>query len=568
MNNHRFLLFRFPVFLKGLLLVLGLFICSVSGVRAQEIKKSTRIEKIDGKKYYIHTVEQGQTLYAIAKVYSLEVNDIVLDNPDAIDGIKPGQELKILLSKSVRNSYSTSTTDGKTKTHKVESGQTLYSISRQYNVTVESIKAINPELKDGLKAGMVIKLPDNAKEQKAVTDTDTPIKENKENTSEKENHGVTELSVKKDTTFSLRKKEVYNVALFAPFHLENVDNIDVDKIAHDIGQIPGKTEQAIQFYQGFRLAMDSLKKAGLKVQLYVYDIDDGDSLRVQQILHKTEFTSMQLIVGPLTGGCFTWVSKFAHDKNIPIVAPLSQQNKILLNNECVSKLIPSMTTQLEEQAAFIAKHYKEENVILITNSNPKETQYTTAFRNAYSELQRNGLVKDSLRQLKGVEGLSKSISSSKINVVIVPSGGQAYVTDVLRMLNTLAEKNTIIVFGMQSWRNFASLDYDYLNKLQLHYTTNSFVDYEDDVTADFVKKYRLSFDEEPAQASFQGYDAGFYYLNALRLYGVEFGKKLPSMKWSGIQSAFDLYKTSPESGFENKAVNMVMIQDYKLIKAN
>ncbi|HRD38856.1 MAG TPA: LysM peptidoglycan-binding domain-containing protein, partial [Bacteroidia bacterium] len=60
---------------------------------AQE--KSTDIRTINNKKYYIHKVEKGQSLYAISKIYGTDVNVILADNDEAIDGIKPGQELKI-----------------------------------------------------------------------------------------------------------------------------------------------------------------------------------------------------------------------------------------------------------------------------------------------------------------------------------------------------------------------------------------------------------------------------------------------------------------------------------------
>ena len=61
--------------------------------------KSKKTEVIAGVKYYIHTVERGQTLFAIAKIYGRTVNDIVIENPESIDGIKPGQELKIPFDK-------------------------------------------------------------------------------------------------------------------------------------------------------------------------------------------------------------------------------------------------------------------------------------------------------------------------------------------------------------------------------------------------------------------------------------------------------------------------------------
>jgi LysM repeat protein len=579
-------IFNYVVFQTNIfrLCILTGFLFLLSGtvhIAAQEVSKSNRIEKIDGKKYYIHTVAPGQTLFAIAKAYSMEVADIVKENPSASSGIKPGEELKIPLSLSVHNTF---TPSGKVQTYKAEPGQTLYSIARLYGVTVEAIKALNPELKDGLKAGQVIRIPASADEVKSLPDTKantevlkapakSPAKEEVKSFSGKEKPAetkevsrVTDLANPGDTTFVLNKIDKYKVALFLPLHLENTENIDPDRATHEQSIILSKSEMAVQFYQGFRMAMDSMKKRGLNTELYVYDIDENDSARMQNLLKKPELAEMNLFVGPLSNGIFHTVSAYALKHKIPVVSPLSQLNKILLNNDYVSKLTPSVTTLLEEQAAFVARVYPKENIILLGNSNSKEAQHATIFKTRYDEIHGSSSAVDSLHLVKGIEALSKLLSAGRTNVVIIPSNSQAYVTDVLRSLNTLLDKYKIVVFGMQSWSSFANIDYDYLNKLSLHYTASSFIDYENDPTLNFVKNFRILASNEPAVYAFQGYDAGYYYLNALYVYGLNFRKKLPKLKWQGLQNSFDLYKTSPGSGLENKAVNFLKVQDYKLVR--
>jgi LysM repeat protein len=557
-----------------------------TGLRAQDIKKSTRIEKTGDRKYYIHTVEQGQTLYAIAKAYALEVNDIIVENPEAIDGIKPGQELKIPYLKSLKNNYEVT----KPRIHKTEAGQTLYSIAKLYGVTIESIQKMNPELKDGLKAGQVLKIPaaqdqdttEKPKEKVADSGNNTapvkpqqefnvpPVKEDTKPAEAKDSKHVADLPSNTDTSFAYIKKDKYRVALFAPFHADYQDNLDVDRISRDMSTLPPKTEQAIQFYQGFRLAMDSVKKSGVNIQLTVYDVDDADTIKIQQILKKTELAEMDLVVGPLSPNSFLAVSRFSKQHNIPIVSPISQQNRILLNNEYVSKMVPSVTTQLEEEANFIFKKYPGQNVILINNpkEGQKEGQYAGVFHTRYAELFNGNIPSDLFHELKGIEGLTAALQTGKANVFVIPSNNLAYVTDILRMLNTLLDKDSIVVFGMQSWSNFSNLDFDYLDNLSLHYAANSFIDYDSEGTANFIKNYRILTSSEPSTIAFQGYDAGYYYLKAIGGYGTNFYKRLPRIKWTGTQGSFDMYKTSPESGYENKAVNIVMIRDYKLIRAD
>ena len=69
------------------------------------IKVSTKKVTHNGKLYYIHKVKKGETLYAIAKAYNVQVNDIVFENPDVFDGIKAGQELKIPIKEIYEGEY-------------------------------------------------------------------------------------------------------------------------------------------------------------------------------------------------------------------------------------------------------------------------------------------------------------------------------------------------------------------------------------------------------------------------------------------------------------------------------
>ena len=59
------------------------------------INKSDKTETVDGKKYYIHSVEKGQTLYSISKTYSVTVDIIISNNQTASQGLKQGDKLKI-----------------------------------------------------------------------------------------------------------------------------------------------------------------------------------------------------------------------------------------------------------------------------------------------------------------------------------------------------------------------------------------------------------------------------------------------------------------------------------------
>lgn len=558
-----------------------LFLC-ITPVHAQEstdIHKTRSSATIGGVKYYLHTVEKGQTLFAIAKFYGIDVNDLVIENPDAIDGIKPGQILKIPFEKK---KASVATVDSSNCIiHKVELGQTLYSISKQYGVDVEKLRLLNPELKDGLKAGQMLRIPNNKPKQEGTVVTKTP--EDKSpvtaiitttTTTTTTNvigaESADRATVISPTIYKGEKKDEYNIAFLLPFHAAEAGAIDMEKLVKGDVQLPNKTMVALEFYEGALLAIDSLKKQHLNAKIFVYDIDDTDSLNLINILKKPELAEMDLMIGPLYGSSFIPVSKFAKEHEIPIVSPFTQVNKILFNNPYVCKVSPSTTLQIEQMANFAVDTFHTQNIILVNNGNPKELGFYNAFKTTANKalIAKGHAPADSVKEVLGLGGIQNALSSTKINVVVLPSNNQSYVTEFISKLNVMKEKNNIILFGLQNWIGYDNLDLEYLNNLSLHTPANNFLDYENPAARQFIKTYRERFKTEPENYSYQGFDVTYYFLTALQKNGESFLSVLPENKQNCIETSFNFAQFPPDSGFENRFVYILKYKDFKLVKAN
>src|SRR6202008_2022244 len=105
-----------------------------------------------------------ETLFSIAKRYSARIDEIRAANPDMGDAIKAGQRLRIPYKGVVQNLPGTlPSADGKKyKSHTVEKKETVYAISKKYNVPAEEIIKANPGIENGLKEGQVIRIPEVA----------------------------------------------------------------------------------------------------------------------------------------------------------------------------------------------------------------------------------------------------------------------------------------------------------------------------------------------------------------------------------------------------------------------
>ncbi|NJM25774.1 MAG: LysM peptidoglycan-binding domain-containing protein [Bacteroidia bacterium] len=97
-----------------------------------------RQEIIDGKVFVIHQVDEKETLYALSRRYGAPVADIIQYNPTASAGLEIGQILKIPYVKPKAVSAPAGSI-----VHKVAEKETLYSISRLYNVSVDDVRKWN-----------------------------------------------------------------------------------------------------------------------------------------------------------------------------------------------------------------------------------------------------------------------------------------------------------------------------------------------------------------------------------------------------------------------------------------
>lgn len=589
--------------------------------------KSTETRTINGKKFYIHKVEKGQSLYAISKVYSIDVNSILAENDEAIDGLKPGQELKIPIEslmpkqtlaidtnkyvyhKIVKGetvygitrkyaidenklaSYNPTINSGlkegdyiiigekkktiNTKpantisntnqsltndTYTVLQGETIYGISKKINVTQDDLFKWNPELKDGVKQGQILKIVTSKKavpnqqviSQTRVAEIATPV-----------------LNEIKDTAIIHKaKKETYNVALCLPFKLLESEGINIEDLARSKKPFPQTQSLALDFYFGFKKAVDSLVSKDFEVTIHLYDIDEKDSARVESMCKSAEFKTLDAIFGPLYAGVFKQVSKYAKKYSIPVVSPLTQQNKILYNNALASKVNTSQFTLIEGLADYCLDSLLSSSNFIIVNTIARDQQYIKTFKNRFNNglLKHNKTLKDSIVELKGLGAVKAAIVPNKKNVIVLLTNNQVYLQDFITQLYIASDKKDILLMGFNSVSNIENLDQEYLNSLQFHFASQNNIDFKDSTIRVLAKQYQDVYTADPSEYYFQGYDIGMYYLSNLKSQGPELFLSLDRTPAEGVSTGFKFYRPDNETGFENRAVYIYKYSNYRLQK--
>lgn len=181
---------------------------------------SLRIDKIKGKKFIIHRVDPKETLYSISRRYHSSIDEIYAHNPQIESRLKMYDELKIPYDKkkTIKPAPTVivqSTVDAKYSI--VKKGQTLYALSKQTGISVESLKEINQLNSNAISIGDTIYWNSPTK---AVT-TPTVDKPVVQQTISKEVMTFHEV-LAGETLFFISKK--YNVTVDELVTLNNLDS--------------------------------------------------------------------------------------------------------------------------------------------------------------------------------------------------------------------------------------------------------------------------------------------------------------------------------------------------------
>lgn len=145
-------------------LILILLVFSLNDISAIPLD-SIGSELIDGKIYVLHQVESGETVYSISNKYGAAMRDIVAVSPQVKKGLSIGMIIKVPYSGKRKSSE-------KGEVHIVKAGDTLYGISRIYNVSVDDIMKWNGLSSSALDIGQKLKMSGGATPKKVDVVTD------------------------------------------------------------------------------------------------------------------------------------------------------------------------------------------------------------------------------------------------------------------------------------------------------------------------------------------------------------------------------------------------------------
>ena len=499
--------------------------------------------------------------------------------------------------------------DGKVfYSHVVLERQTLYSISKAYNVTQEEIFEANPGLKEtGLKKNAIIMIPTQSevketiqqKQEDAVEATGASIQKI---------HTVRWYETLKDIAarYNVTESEIISANNLKDGKIKNRQKLIIPTIGSTVERITTESEAEIvqeveeedmnletafddkdeeeettilskstiqatvllplkatgnsssksnmDFYSGLLLAARELGESGINIDMNVYDIANGSFGAT-----RDELETSDMIIGPVAAGDINRLYTVAPGIKA-LVSPLDPKAEQLTERYSTMVHAPApRMAQYEDVANWIKEDLMPgDKVIVISEKEARKGDEGRILRAVIdsAHITYTPFSYSILEGRKIQEPLETEMTTEGFNRVVVASESEAFVNDVVRNLNlTIHNKFNVVLYAPAKIRTFETIEIENFHNTNLHASLTYYIDYNDPEVRKFIKKYRTLFHTEPTQFAFQGYDVAKYFLGLCAKYGEDWMRYAEDA--SMLQSTFDL-KPSGNAGYINNGIRRIV----------
>jgi len=548
---------------------------------------------------FYHTVERGQTVYSIAKMYDVKVEDIYRLNINSEESIKAGSQLRIPQKKAAIKAE----VEGVYLFHTIQAKETLYGVSQKYSVSAESIIEANPGLSNlSFATGKIIRIPSNVKPKQTTEIVETrrgvkevyytileketvynlckrfktteqellklnpelagglrkgmtiriPLRINEDDVSREDELDAGEVNAMLDARTAAKPVKAARIALLLPYNATNP-------------KVIAGGSSITEYYEGMLLAADSLRRMGYVTELFVFDIGDRKE-DLQKILDEDAdvLESVSLIIGGVSNEQIRLISDFALKYKKKYVIPITSKNDEVLTNAYVFQ-VNTPQTYLCDNAAFAAANLFDKYNIVFIDTKDKDEQ--TDFINTFKKELRGRTT--SFRDFTYNEDTFESkiiadLSADKPNLIIPLSNTEEAlnkITTVLRSITNTKPEYKITLLGYPVWQSYNKCLDDY-HALDTYIYSLFYADNLNPDVKAFYDTYRNWYSKSPSQKPFPkysmlGFDTGMYFFGSLQKHGENFETELPATKHKSLQIGFNFERVNNWGGFINTNIYIV-----------
>lgn len=412
--------------------------------------------------------------------------------------------------------------------HKVKRKETIYSIARDYGITVDELIRANPEMATPdyvLKKGTFVCIPYPS--PAGVVDTAT----------------VTPPSAQplKPAKTDMREREI-RVGVMLPLHKVNGDG-----------------RRMLEYYRGVLMACDSLRQAGISVDVHAWNVAEGSD--IGQFL-TDEAAKLDLIIGPLYSKMVPKLSAFAAENDIRVLIPFSIDAPEVAQNRLLFQVYQAPKDFNRLSVDRFIQQFRDYHPVIIDCAD------STSTKGSFTRLLRQRLDEEAITY--GLTSLTTSdakfvqnFSQAQRNVVILNTENQKPMRKAFSKLNAMLLDNQeleVSMFGYTEWMLYTSRNLENFHKLDVHIPAAFYYDAQSPRTKRIELKYRWNFHADMMNSlprfAITGFDHAFYFIKGLHMYGKHFTGAAGMVGYPPIQTPLQ-FERNGQGGQENRNIMFI-----------
>ncbi len=564
-----------------------------------------------------HIVEQGETLYGLAKRYGVTVDDLIAANPEAEKGLKIGQKVVIPTpsvttvdaNQQVRNAFGNNTstisqvavpTGSEPVYHTLQNGESIYSIAKQYNVTIEGIITANPGLKpDEYTTGARVKVVPNSAlpfvyERMGRRNYKYEVKRGETFASIAADNGITEQELKNANPDMKKAKKGKTIILPKPYtervtgematipleelrdyyeprindlyeglvakRLENEVNIAMVLPFQLHKSAPPKQAYLYtDFYKGFLLALDNAaSESGKHFNIKVYDTQHNLNV-TDSILALPELKTMNLIIAPSEPQQLARINAFGKTNGVPVLNCFTTRNEDYLDNPYVYQVNTPTSELMNNVMRWFDEQFKGYNVIFLNASSDNDKEMFEYMRNHINSKKYNTSTINANGDLT-YDDISDKMNPGSKYVFIPSSGDKNLIKRFINALKKVKSERFDCDLSLIGYPEYVLYLKDYQTELQDidTYMFSRFFNAKGYRTRNLDEAYKANYDGEPLKGepymALYGWDTGQYLIKTL---GTDGRIDEDTPLYEGVQTSFRWERGDNWRGFTNQAVSIV-----------
>ncbi len=361
-------------------------------------------------------------------------------------------------------------------------------------------------------------------------------------------------------------KERYKVAIFAPLFLDSAFTA-ASEYKHANTIFPKYINSGLEFYEGAKMAIDSLTQKNPDLDIYIYDTRSATVSLAEQ-LESPELQDADLIIAHCSSNEVRTFSLHALKKNVPVINATVPNDAGTISNAFFVILNPTLRTQCEGIYQYIQKSYAINPIVVFR----RKSNADDLIKNTFGDYEK--ITTDKVLRLKYVElpdsftvaQLKAHLDTTRKTICISGSLDVSFGKRLARHLATLNKSYPLAVVGMPTWdaisKDFAEPDF---KGLEIIYSTPFYNTKTDALSQSVNNRFYEEMYARPSDMVFRGFETTWKFTNLLLAHDKELASHLSSNDHN-LFTQFDIQpvlnrNTTTLDYFENKKLYFIKWQD-------